>query len=126
MYNIYTGSHRTRKRILAHRLVASVFLGLDLNSDLTVNYIDGNKSNNLPQNLEVVSTKDNIKHAFNTGLSSGKCYRQCVAENSESFGFWSPLLSILLRKRVLTQVMFTMRLQKVLNCMVTLFQKCKS
>ena len=90
MYNIYTGSHATRKRVLVHRLIAMVYLGLDLNSTLTVNHKDGDKANNHPDNLEIVSINENIEHAFDTGLSTGKCYRSCIAEKEDGTGFWFP------------------------------------
>lgn len=43
-----------------HRLVAQSFLGL---SELTVNHIDGDKTNNKLTNLEYLSNKDNLLHA---------------------------------------------------------------
>jgi hypothetical protein len=51
-----------------HRLVADTFIvgGSDL---LQVNHIDGVKSNNVYLNLEWVTAKENIRHAFNTGLN---------------------------------------------------------
>lgn len=61
---------------LLHRLIADTFIqSID---GLTVNHLDGNTLNNSINNLEVVSLKDNIKHAKITGLipkgmSHGKC-----------------------------------------------------
>ena len=52
---------------LVHRLVASAFLG-DI-TDMTVNHIDGNPSNNHVSNLEIVTMKQNIIHARDTGLT---------------------------------------------------------
>ena len=50
-----------------HRLVAETFLE---KSDGTseVNHKDGNKQNNSVQNLEWVSRRQNVFHAYNTGL----------------------------------------------------------
>lgn len=45
---------------MVHRLVATAFMG---ESDLEVNHIDGNKTNNKVSNLEYVSRSENIKHA---------------------------------------------------------------
>jgi hypothetical protein len=55
------------------RLVAFTFYGEDLdNSELTVNHIDGDWKNNTLANLELVSRKENIQHAFRTGLMPTK------------------------------------------------------
>lgn len=48
-----------------HRLVAATYLG---DSDLDVNHIDGNKTNNNINNLEYVTKSDNMKHAYKLGL----------------------------------------------------------
>ena len=55
-----------QKNISIHRLVLSSFNGFIENKD--VNHIDGNKQNNHLQNLEWVSRKENIKHAFDIGI----------------------------------------------------------
>ena len=46
-----------------HRLVAEAFLGPHKVTD-EVNHIDGNRLNNRVENLEWISKKDNIRHAF--------------------------------------------------------------
>ena len=51
-----------------HRLVAICFVEGDVS--LTVNHIDGNKLNNVYTNLEFISAKDNIKHAWDNNLSN--------------------------------------------------------
>lgn len=57
------------KTILVARLVAFTFLEKDIsNSEITVNHIDGNSLNNNLSNLELISKKENIQHAFRTGL----------------------------------------------------------
>ena len=52
---------------LVSRLIASTFCGDNLNSDLTVNHIDGNPMNNNVENLEWISKTVNIKYGFNVG-----------------------------------------------------------
>lgn len=47
-----------------HRLVAEAFLDT-WDPKLTVNHIDGNKLNNHPNNLEMVTQTENMKHFYN-------------------------------------------------------------
>ena len=54
------------KTISVHRLVAITFVEGD--SKLTVNHKDGNKLNNHFSNLEWLSSRQNLQHAFRTGL----------------------------------------------------------
>lgn len=53
-----------KKHILVHRLVATTFLEIPLNKGI-VNHIDGNKQNNLLNNLELVSASENVQHRMN-------------------------------------------------------------
>lgn len=50
-----------------HRVVADSFYEGD-HSKMDVNHIDGNKNNNDLRNLEWCTRKENIRHAFDTGL----------------------------------------------------------
>lgn len=54
------------KTHLVHRLVAEAFLGP---SPLEVNHKDGVKNSNHLHNLEYVTTRENIIHAYATGLN---------------------------------------------------------
>ncbi|WP_461217380.1 NUMOD4 domain-containing protein [Lactococcus cremoris] len=56
------------KNILVHRLVLLTFK--PINGLLQVNHIDGNKENNNINNLEWATAKENIHHAYRTGLNS--------------------------------------------------------
>lgn len=55
---------------MVHRLVAIAFIFGNIN--LTINHIDGDKTNNIVDNLEWLSRADNNKHAYETGLKNNK------------------------------------------------------
>lgn len=53
------------KRLSVHRIMYAKFNG-PLEKDLMINHIDGNHSNNVPENLELVTQKVNNIHRFQT------------------------------------------------------------
>jgi len=55
------------KKVLVHRLVAHYFIGL-CPEDKEVNHKDGNKENPYVDNLEYVTSSENLRHAYKTGL----------------------------------------------------------
>ena len=61
-------NNKEHKTLLVARLVAFTFNNVNLKSKLTVNHKDGNSLNNNLQNLEIITRKENIQHAFNNGL----------------------------------------------------------
>lgn len=58
-----------RKNCAVHRIVANAFIPIDDNKLLDVNHIDGNKLNNRVENLEWLTRGENIRHAYELGLS---------------------------------------------------------
>lgn len=57
---------------LVHRLLAITFLDMPIDRTHQVNHINGIKTDNRLCNLEVVTSSENSKHAFKTGLRSNK------------------------------------------------------
>ena len=58
-----------RRYGMAHRLVWQYFRG-DIPGGFCINHINGVKDDNPPENLEVVSYSENMRHAFRTGLKT--------------------------------------------------------
>lgn len=52
-----------------HSLVVEAFLGIKTTKKLVANHINGQKTDNRLENLEIISQRDNIKHAINIGLT---------------------------------------------------------
>lgn len=71
-----------RKQHYVHRLVASQYIE-NVGNHSDVNHKDGDKNNNSVTNLEWLSHKDNLKHAFKAGLLKGPAvevgYQRLVA-----------------------------------------------
>ncbi len=61
------GKHKT---FLVARLVAFIFYNQPLESKLTVNHKDGNSTNNKLDNLEIITRKENIQHAYKNNMYS--------------------------------------------------------
>lgn len=59
-----------REQKLIHQVVAKHFLANPYDHK-QVNHKDGNKANNSVQNLEWISSEDNIQHSLQTGLRKG-------------------------------------------------------
>ena len=72
------GKHKT---YLTYRLVALTFLGKP-EEGMTVNHKDGNRLNNNIDNLEWCTRKENIQHAYRTGLYKNQ--KKVKIENIEN------------------------------------------
>lgn len=81
-YRVVNLGYKQKERV--HRLVATVFIP-NPDSKPQVNHIDGNKLNNEPNNLEWATCKENIQHAFRTGLRVRKLPNEdiCVIQHSQ-------------------------------------------
>lgn len=76
------GSYNNRR---IHRLVADNFYDGE-HEGLDVNHRDGNKLNNHVSNLEFCTRKENIRHAFDTGLKKpSRQIRVRVVETGEEY-----------------------------------------
>lgn len=64
-------SHGGKARMTpVHQIVADAFIGDRMG--VTVNHINGIKSDNRPDNLEYLTNSDNMRHAHRTGLINVK------------------------------------------------------
>ena len=64
---VYLSVKSKKHSKLVHRLIANTFIPNPLNKK-TVNHIDCDKKNNRVDNLEWLTNKENMKHAFDNGL----------------------------------------------------------
>lgn len=70
--SLLLSSKNVKKRHSVHKLVALTFIPNPLNK-LEVNHINGIRNDNRVENLEWVTRSENMKHAWNTGLTKGRC-----------------------------------------------------
>jgi len=61
-----------------HRVIYAIHHG-ECPANMQVNHIDGNKQNNRIENLELVTSKENVKHAIDTGLTRVPKGQDCYA-----------------------------------------------
>lgn len=70
--------------ISVHRLVALAFIE-NPNNLFQVNHIDGDKSKNNKNNLQWITPKNNIRHAWDSGLSKARVGSKCnLSKTKES------------------------------------------
>lgn len=70
--NGYHGVNLNGEQYLLHRLVWESFNSV-IPDGLEINHIDGDKKNNVLSNLEVVTRRENVNHAFENGLVNIPC-----------------------------------------------------
>lgn len=66
------GSKKNKKIFKVHKAVAETFIP-NIENKPSVNHIDGNKQNNVVNNLEWVTNSENIQHASRSGLLHPMC-----------------------------------------------------
>lgn len=71
-----------QKCCFVHRLVALTFLGEPSSPDLVVNHKDGNKLNNIPENLEWITQIENMHHYW-TNLATNRLNKKEEKEEKE-------------------------------------------
>lgn len=99
----------TRSTKLVHRLVATAFIR-NPNNYKIVNHKDGNKNNNIVDNLEWCTSSYNSKHAYRIGLMNVDAQKkhvilykrygeyESITEAAEDLGVAQSTLSIAIRK----------------------------
>jgi hypothetical protein len=65
--NGYLRVKLNKRSVLVHQIIAVKLFG-EKCIGLQVNHIDGNKLNNKPINLEVITLAENIRHGYDNGL----------------------------------------------------------
>ena len=60
-----------------HRLMAITFLDFKEDKNKVINHKDGNKTNNNLENLEIVTSSENLLHAYKTNLKQSNLGKSC-------------------------------------------------
>lgn len=74
-----------QKAYRVHRLVMMIFNPRENMKDYTVNHINHNKTDNNLSNLEWLSSEDNVKEAWQSGLNEQRCIKVLCVETGEIF-----------------------------------------
>lgn len=81
-YMVSFSTKNKSKPFRVHRLLAMCFVPNPHNKP-HINHIDGNKLNNSIDNLEWVTHKENMRHAFRTGLANNSGVKNGMSKLSE-------------------------------------------
>lgn len=80
--NIYLKVKAGPKRFMSHRAIAMLKYGKDIPEGLVVDHIDGNKLNNHPDNLQIITSAGNSQKSVSRAAAVGfswhagrKCWR---------------------------------------------------
>ena len=73
------------KNVRVHRYIALTFFGEPTGEKVQVYHIDGCKTNNRIENLEYCSGKQNMRHAYDTGLESPKGIRTICLDDTKIY-----------------------------------------
>src|SRR5262245_16791016 len=68
--SLYRGD-RPRRIMFVHQMVAAAFIG-PCPDGCEINHINGTKTDNRVENLEYATHRQNMQHAFRTGLQKGR------------------------------------------------------
>ena len=79
---IVVWKHGKQHLALAHR-VAWILLKGQIPEHMDINHKDGNKHNNNPDNLEVVTRGNNLLHAYRTGLKKTTDYARDYSKQAK-------------------------------------------
>ena len=74
---------KKQKTIRVHKAVAMAFIP-NTDNKPQINHIDGDKTNNRAENLEWVTNRENMRHAYDTGLMENA--RERARENGKAKG----------------------------------------
>lgn len=72
-----------RLSVMVHRLVAHAFVAPNYNTNLQVNHIDGNRTNNVASNLEWETSSDNSKKRYHETESSVRGNRKTAMSDDD-------------------------------------------
>ena len=74
-----------------HRLLAITYLNFDENSNLVINHKDGNKLNNNLDNLEIISSSENLQHAYVNNLRKPNNKKCILYQTDLESEVWHPI-----------------------------------